>query len=172
MREFRQLPINERRLADATQRAVDALGGLKVAEAEATIKKSQIQRCCSKTHPASISIRDAVRIDALGADEAGHPHILNTMADLIGAVVIMLPEAIGGASSLQTSVITLAVELGDVSRSITDAFADSSAGGDEVTAREAETVLQQVGDLERATAKFRHQLERIIRADQPAEAPP
>ena len=76
MGDPRAMTVDDRRLSLATERAVKAVGGLKVAAAEAAIEKSQIQRCYSIHDSASLTIRDAVRIDAIGAREAGHPHIL------------------------------------------------------------------------------------------------
>ena len=167
-----KLSADEQRLAAATRRAVEAAGGLKVCEHETRLSDTQICRCCSPTLRDSISIRDAVRIDAIGHGAAGHPYILNAMASIVGAVVIMLPEPGGSASGLQMSVIDLTSELGDVSRAIAEAFAGSSAGGAEITPREADTALDQVADLERATAKLRHQLEQIASGTDLKTGPP
>lgn len=156
-----KLPADEQRLAAATKRAVQAAGGLKVCEDEIGLSDSMISRFCSRDQRESISIRDAVRIDAIGHGEDGHPHILNAMASMLGAVVIMLPEPITDDRCLQMSVIDLSSELGDVSRGVADALASTSAGGATCLPAEARLVLEQLSGLDRASARLRHQLETI-----------
>ncbi|MBW6524449.1 hypothetical protein KZ810_13150 [Sphingomonas sp. RHCKR47] len=163
-----KLPVNEQRLAQATKRAVQAAGGLADCESETGLSDSQISRCCSPHQRDSITIRDAVRIDAIGHGEQGHPHILNAMAGILGAVVIMLPEPVTDDRCLQMGVIEMSSEMGDVSRAIADALSSGSAGGTEVTKVEAAAALEHVADMERATARMRHSLERIARGDTPA----
>jgi hypothetical protein len=164
-----QLSIDDRRLAEATKRAVKAAGGGKVCEAETGLSDTRFSCYCSKNDRASISVSNAIRIDSIGASEAGHPHILNTMASILGAVVIMLPDHDGAEPCLRTGVMALSVEVGDVSRAVSDALAGTGDEGSKVTAREADAALEHVQHLERATAKLRYQLERIAA---PPEAPP
>jgi hypothetical protein len=156
-----KLPADEQRLAVATKRAIQAAGGLKVCAFETDLSDSQLSRASSATERDSLSIRNAVRVDQIGRGEQGHPHILSAMATIVGAVVIMLPEAIDGSSSLQMGVVEIASEFGDVSRAIAESLSGTSAGGAAMTPREAEATLQQIADVERATAKLRHTLERI-----------
>ncbi len=163
------LPVTERRLAEATKRAVQAAGGGKVCEDETGLSDTRISCFCSKFDRASISIRNAVRIDAIGAREDGHPHILNAMASLLGAVVIMLPDHDGSEPCLRSGVMALSIEVGDVSRAISDALAGTGEDGTKVTVREAEAALDHLVELERATARLRRQLERV---GSPPEAPP
>lgn len=165
----RPLSADERRLADATKRAVQAAGGGKVCEAETGLSDTRFSCYCSKFDRASISVRDAVRIDAIGAHENGHPHILNTMAGILGAVVIMLPDQDGPEQCLRTGVMDLSIELGDVSRAVSEALAGTGEQGATVTQREAESALEHIADLERATARLRYQLARMTK---PSEAPP
>ena len=165
-----QLPVAERRLAEATKRAVQAAGGGKVCEDETGLSDTRISCFCSKNDPASISVRNAVRIDGIGAREDGHPHILNAMANLLGAVVIMLPDHDGSEPCLRSGVMALSIEVGDVSRAVADALAGTGEDGTKVTVREAEAALDHLVDLERATARLRRQLERI--GSPPEEAPP
>ncbi|WP_146168770.1 phage regulatory CII family protein [Sphingomonas aurantiaca] len=164
-----QLPVAERRLAEATKRAVQAAGGGKVCEDETGLSDTRISCFCSKNDRASISIRNAVRIDGIGAREDGHPHILSAMASLLGAVVIMLPERDEAEPCLRTGVMALSIEVGDVSRAVSDALAGTGEDGAKVTPREAQAALDHIADLERATAKLRYQLEHI---GSPPEAPP
>ena len=164
-----KLSSDEQVLAAATKRAVQAAGGLEVCERETGLSDSHVSRCCSPNHRDSITIRDAVAIEAIGHGEAGHPHILSAMARIIGGVFIMLPEGVADDRSLQMSVIELSSELGDVSRAVSDAVAGSGAGGSAVTAAEAGMVLEHLADLDRASARLRHQLERIAQGD---AAPP
>jgi len=163
------LSTDERRLAEATKRAVKAAGGGKVCEAETGLSDTSFSAYGSKFDHRSISVANAVRIDAIGAAEAGHPHILNTMASILGAVVIMLPEHDSTEPCLRSGVMALSMEVGDVSRAVSEALAGTGDGGTKITRREADAALEHVQDLERATARLRHQLEQ---AGAQAEAPP
>jgi hypothetical protein len=156
-----KLSSDEQVLAAATKRAVQAAGGLEICERETGVSDSHISRCCSPNHRDSITIRDAVALEAIGHGEAGHPHILHAMARIRGGVFIMLPEALVDDRSLQMSVIELSSELGDVSRAVSDAVAGTGAGGSAVLPAEAGMVLDRLADLDRASACLRHQLERI-----------
>lgn len=164
-----QLTADERRLAVATNRAVKAAGGGKVCEAETGLSDTSFSAYGSKFDRRSISIANAVRIDAIGAAEVGHPHILTTMASILGAVIIMLPEHDGAAPCLRSGVMALSIEVGDVSRAVSEALAGTGDGGANITRREAEAALDHLADLERATARLRYQLEQISAA---SEAPP
>lgn len=158
-----KLPSDEQRLAAATKRAVQAAGGLKVCEDETGTSDSQLSRCCSPNHRDSITVRDAVKIEAIGHGESGHPHIINAMARMLGGVFIMLPEAVSDDRQLQLTVLELSSELGDVSRAVSDAICGASAGGAQVVPAEALVVLDHLADLDRASARLRHQLECIIK---------
>lgn len=160
-----KLSSDEQVLAAATKRAVQAAGGLEVCERETGLSDSHISRCCSPNQRDSITIRDAVALEAIGHGEAGHPHILNAMARIVGGVFIMLPEAVIDDRSLQMSVIELSSELGDVSRAVSDAVAGTGAGGAAVMPSEAGIVLEHLADLDRASARLRHQLERIANGE-------
>jgi hypothetical protein len=161
------LPIEERRLALATKRTIQAAGGLKVCEAETRLSDTHLSRFCSTEQRDSISIRDAVRLDALGNEE-GAPHILGAMASILGYVVIPLPEPVTDDRCLQGGVMELAIELGDLSRTISHALCGSSEGGPAVTPREAEGGLADVAALERVTARVRVILENLARGQEAA----
>lgn len=160
-----KLSSDEQVLAAATKKAVQAAGGLEICERETGLSDSHISRCCSPNHRDSITIRDAVALEAIGHGEAGHPHILNAMARILGGVFIKLPEAVADDRTLQMSVIELTCELGDVSHAVSDAVAGSSLGGTQVLAAEAAVVLEHLADLDRASARLRHQLERIAKGE-------
>ena len=160
------LPIDERRLAEATKRAIKAAGNLAICADETGLSDSHLSRCSSINHRDSISIRDAVRIDALG-DERGVPHVLSAMASVLGCVVITLPESVSDDRCLQGAVMELATELGDVARAVSESLCGSSDGGAELTAREAEALLPFIADLERATARIRHHAETKARPPEP-----
>jgi len=173
MRDGRPLPAEERRLAQATRRAVEAAGGLKVCEAETRVSDSQLSRCGSIKHPDSITVRDAVRIDGIGVRERGHPHILQAMASLLGAVVIMLPDAEGGdLPCLRSGVLDLTARLGDVADQVCDVLSPESEAGTDVTSREAEAVLQQLDRLASAVARMRPPLEARAHRAEHSPAPP
>ena len=160
----RALSIVDRRLAAATKRAWEAAGGLAACTGPG-LSNAHLSRCGNVQDQASITIRNAVRIDTLGAGIDGHPEILSAMARELGAIVILLPDADGSADGLMRGVCDLTIEVGDVAHKIRDAFCHRSAGGAEVTPAEAEAALIEVAELERKTATLRHQLEHI--AEQP-----
>lgn len=158
-----KLPSDEQRLAAATKRDIQAAGGLKVCEEETGTSDSQLSRCCSPNHRDSITLRDALKIQAIGHGESGHPNIINAMARMLGGMFIMLPEAVTDDRQLQLTVLELSGELGDVSRAVSDAICGSSAGGVDVTPAEASVVLDHLADLDRKSAQLRHQLESIAK---------
>lgn len=154
----RQGPLShdEIRLAKATKAAVQAAGGLAACEAETGKSDSQLSRCESPDHYDSLSIRDAVIVDALGHGRPGAPHILWAMAKLGGFVVIPLPQGPRDAAGLMQAAIDLTAELGDVVSVIRDALRDG-----EVTAREAGGAIEQLDELDAVSAKLRHQLQAL-----------
>lgn len=164
----RDLTSDERVLALATKRAVQAAGGLEICERETGLSDSQLSRCCSRDRRDSITIRDAAVIDSLSHREAGAPHILHALARVIGGyVVIELPSASEDPACLVQSVLELTTELGDVSAAIGASFRGDSEGGAAVTPAEAMLAIEHLTDLDRASAKLRRKLERIAKGVEP-----
>jgi hypothetical protein len=156
MKRGDDLTHEEIRLARATKAAVQAAGGLRLCVPDISIGDSQLSRCESSDHHDSITVRDAVIVDALGHGRQGHPHILRAMARIGGFVVIQLPQGEMDAHGLMQSAIDLTAELGDVVQAIRDALRD-----DEVTPREAAGALEQLDDLDGCSAKLRLQLKAL-----------
>ena len=158
------LSPDEKVLALATKRAVQAAGGLEVCERETPLSDSQLSRCCSVNHRHSITIRDAAVVDTL----AGYPHILHALARVIGGVVVIeLPSAEDDPDCLVQSILELTTELGDVSGAVASALRGDSAGGAAVTPAEAGLAIEHLDDLDRASARLRRKLERIAEGNAP-----
>lgn len=90
---------------------------------------------------------------------AGHPHVTRLLCGMAGGIFVPLPPADGDVDALGGLMLTLAVELGDVSAEIRNALADDGR----VTGGEAERVLSELDDLDRASARLRMVLGEIAR---------
>lgn len=156
----RDLTPDEQVLARATKQAIQAAGGLEVCERETGISDSQLSRCCSPNQRDSITIRDAVTIEQIGHGPSGHPHILRAYARILGFILIPRPEGPNDANSLSLSVMTLTAELGDVAQAINDAFRDDG----ECSPGEALRALEQLSELDQASATLRLKLNTIAEA--------
>ena len=150
------LSPDEQALSLATKRAIQAAGGLEVCARETGLSTSQLSRCCSPHERDSITERDAATIEAIGHGQAGHPHILRARARLLGFLLIKLPECADDPDGLLQSVMELTAELGDVAQAINEAMRDRV-----VTDREARAALDQLSDLDQASAKLRLKLQSI-----------
>lgn len=143
----RALTQDEKVLALGTKAGVDAAGGLILLERETAVGRSQLSRCSSINHVDSITIRDAAIVDALGD---GQLHILRALARVLGCVVVPLPQGPVDPTGLQQSAMTLTIELGDVVAEIRDALHDGT-----LTAREVDSILAQLTELDTASAAIR-----------------
>jgi hypothetical protein len=152
----RALSQAEQALALATKRAVQAAGGLQVCESETGTSDSQLSRCCSPRERDSITIRDAVTIDAIGHGGEGHPFILRALARQLGFVVVQLPSTEIDPQGMNRAVTRIARELGHVANEITEAEADGL-----FEPHEAQAVLREIEHLETETAALRLALERL-----------
>lgn len=164
----RDLTSDEIVLARATKLSVQAAGGLDICARETGKSDSQLSRCCSREYPHSLSLRDAAIVD--GLRQGGEPHIVHALARLAGGVFILLPEIHADATALQTSMLELSCELGDVASEVRAAVSTGGDGGEEVRPHERDAILAQLDDLDRASARLRHQLTHAVRegGDPPA----
>lgn len=149
-------------LALATKAAIKAAGGLENCVGHTVVGMAQLSRCGSRDHRDSITVRDSARLDALGYRAPGSPHILHALARIAGGVFIQLPDTVADATGLQLSVLELSAELGDVAAAVRDAVSGTGVGGADVTRAERDQVLAQLDDLDRASARLRHQLKALI----------
>lgn len=149
---------DEQALALATKREVQGAGGLDVCARETGLSDTHLSRCCSPNRADSLTIRDVATIQALGHGKPGHPHILHALSRLAGGVFIMLPEPDVEPIALQMSVLELSAELGDVAQSVREACCSKGAGGAVITPAELAMIVEHLDDLDRASARLRHQL--------------
>jgi len=157
----RALSLQEQKLAEATKHAVQEAGGLDACREETGKSNAQLSRCCSKFEPDSITIRDAVMIDAIGFGRAGHPFILRAMARALGFVLVRLPEVHEG-TELTQGVTDLACELGDVAQAIRDGTSANSPLGVELSAGEGEAILSHLDDLDAVSARMRLTVQKMV----------
>ncbi len=158
---------DEQALALATKREVQGAGGLDVCARETGLSDTHLSRCCSPNQRDSLTVRDVATIQALGHGKPGHPHILHALARLAGGVFVMLPEPFIEPIELQLSVLELSTELGDVAQAVRHACSTTSAGGVAITPGESAAIAAHLDDLDRASARLRHQLAQIGKGDQP-----
>jgi hypothetical protein len=154
----RGLTTDEQVLARATKGGVQAAGGLDICERETGKSDSQLSRCCSTSLPDSISIRDAVIIDAIGVGKAGHPHILRAQARILGFLCVPQPSIPGSDDRLLKTVAEMMAELGDVATEVADALRDDG----ECDAREARRILIQLDEHDTVSARLRAELNAIV----------
>ena len=144
---------DERLLALATKRDVQAARGLEACSAETGLSTSQLSRCCSPNHRDSLTIRDVATITALGGDEDGHPYVVKALARIAGGVFVKLPDAVG-ADSIEATLIEIASEFGDVAQAVRAAMADREWSRGEIA-----DALDELDQLDAASARMRHALQ-------------
>lgn len=108
-------------------------------------------------HPAFPSIAQAYALDEVAVCMGKQPPIVSALARELGGVFLPLPQASGDDDALSSQVMTLAKELGDVSGAMAAALADGV-----VKPAEALATLDQLHELELASAKFRQALQAIV----------
>ncbi|MDZ7894201.1 MAG: hypothetical protein U5M50_04085 [Sphingobium sp.] len=140
----RDIMAGERALALATKRAVQSAGGLDMCVGETRIGKAQLSRCSAPHEPDSISIRDAVTIDALAADEEGAPHIIGAMARQLGGTFVRWPDVAPSRDNLIRAARELAREHGDAVTCVLSCAEGNAAEAAQLTLAEKE--LQDLAD--------------------------
>lgn len=152
MNTITPLTPSERALALATKKAITAADGLEFVAAEIGLSTTQLSRCNNPNYRDSITIRDAVQIEQLGNGN----HILRAMARQLGMLVIPVPSTSADPDGLTQTVIELAAEFGDVSRSIYAAVKDGKCDPSEASA-----ALEQLDQMDEVSAKLRLLLGRL-----------
>lgn len=148
------LTSEEKILALATKRAIQAAGGVDVCARETGLSTSQLSRCNSPNHRDSLTIRDAHTIEAIG--ESGQPHILRAQARLLNCVVVPMPEATVDVACIASGTMELTGELGDFAQQVHGALSDG-----EITPGEAVLAIEHLDDLDQASAALRLKLRSI-----------
>lgn len=148
------LSSEEKILALATKRAIQAAGGLDVCARETGLSTSQLSRCSMPSHRDSLTIRDAHTIEAIG--DSGQPHILRAQARLLNCVVVPMPEAIADVACIASGTMELTAELGDFAQQVRSALSDG-----EVTPAEAALAIEHLDELDQASAALRMKLRSI-----------
>lgn len=143
----------DRTLANATRESVEAAGGAEIAMRETGLGKSQLYRTMSINDVDSLSLRNALTLDRMSAD----PAILRAYGRILGAVVVLLPDAPDSEDSFVQSVMAMSAELGDVSRSIGDALRDGT-----IEAREALGAIEEVNHVIDLAVALRARLQGIV----------
>lgn len=144
---------SDRTLANVTREAVEAAGGADIAQRETGLGKSQLYRTMSINDVDCLSLRNALTLDRLSAD----PAILRAYGRILGAVVVLLPDAPDSEDSFVQSVIAMSAELGDVSRSIGDALRDGK-----IEPREASGAIEEVNHVIDLAVALRARLQGVV----------
>jgi hypothetical protein len=155
--ESRGITAGVSSLKRATREAIEAAGGLDSAEKDTRAGRSQLSRCQSQNDDDTLSLRDALALDEITLARGG-PFILKALAKRLNHAVVELPDFSGDGTGLAESVMTLAAELGDVSRKISKVLADGK-----VSPAEAQAVLDELYEHDQASAALRLRLEAIAR---------
>ena len=149
-------------IARNTKRAIEAAGGLQVCAGETGKSTTHLSRCSSTDHRDSLTLRDAIEIDALGKRADDRHHILRAWARLAGGVFVSLPQVDCGPDSLMRSASEITIELGQCMQKLTEGLSSSSHGGSALTKREAVSTLDELDDVDRASARLRRLLMQVI----------
>lgn len=134
----------------ASERLVKSVGGIEAAASILGKGHSTVGRWVNRNDADySMPLADARELEA----NAPEPLITMALARLAGGVFFALPQAIGCDDALPAQVMLLVKELGDVSGAIGAALADGV-----VTPSEASAALEQLHELDTASAKLRAML--------------
>lgn len=120
------LSTDELALKRATGQAVKAAGGQEAAAMATVAGRSQLWRCMSGQSRDSVTVRDAVTIDAIGAQVEGHPFILRAYAGQLGFGIHRLPEARPSVGDWWAHCAALTGEAGEIVGKIGRAMADGA----------------------------------------------
>lgn len=111
-------------LKRATSSAIDAAGGQVKAAGQTVAGRSQLQRCASPNDADSITLRDALTIDAIGVQVQGHPFIARALAGLLGFGLYRLPAEDPRAADWLAQMGALSGEAGEIIAKMSVALAD------------------------------------------------
>jgi hypothetical protein len=151
------LSPRQRGHAVKAQELIEAVGGLEAAALHCRIRKSQLGDCQSRNVAAFLPQDAIADLEAV----AGAPIVTRHLAALSGHVLLPLPQAEEDENGLLLSVIEITSELGDLARAIEAALRPASPGGRSVTAAEATGAIEQLGQLDTASARLRRKLQAI-----------
>lgn len=151
-RHFQPSPA-QRHHKRLTRRLIAAVEGVEAAATYCRIGKSQLSDCCNPNIAAFLP-SDAIE-DLEGA--AGDPILTRHLARAAGCRLVPLPDLPDDEDGLMQSLAEITGELGDLAHAIRDALADSH-----VSPREGVAALDQLEDLDQASARLRTKLLRIV----------
>jgi hypothetical protein len=138
------LSPRQRGHAVKAQELIEAVGGLEAAALHCRIRKSQLGDCQSRNVAAFLPQDAIADLEAV----AGAPIVTRHLAALSGHVLLPLPQAEEDENGLLLSVIEAALR-------------PASPGGRSVTAAEATGAIEQLGQLDTASARLRRKLQAI-----------
>lgn len=127
------LSTDELAIKRATDQAVKAAGGQDAASMSTVAGRSQLQRCLSPNHRDSITVRDAVTVDAIGAHVEGHPFILRAFAAQLGYGIHKAPVAQPTAAQWHQQIGALASEAGEIIAKMSAGLADGNLCANDIT---------------------------------------
>ncbi len=137
---------------------VKSFGGQDAASTETGVRRQKISDMGLPNVPEfpTLDLIDLLEDRTVGLP--GWPNVTNWLCHRRGGVFVPLPQGEDDADGMMVTVAELAGELGDVSRSISDAVCAAGEGGREVTAGEARKALAELDGLDRTSAQLRLKL--------------
>lgn len=139
----------------ATDKLVSANGGPAKAGIAIGIDQRRVSERASRDTDVFMNIKDVAQLEDRTSSMAGHPHVTRALAARQGFLLVKVPQALDGGGAFSASVMTLTVELGDVANGICRALANDG----EIDPREAVSILEQIDELDAASAALRLMLE-------------
>ncbi|MBA15545.1 MAG: hypothetical protein CMN73_04230 [Sphingomonas sp.] len=152
-------------LKRATQDMIRGVGGLEAAAGFCRVGKSvlgdaQNVHCRDRF----VAIDVVADLEPLARERDGWPHVTRALCREMGGVFVPLPQA-EGADSVETCLIALASEFGDVAQAVREAMADKVW-----TLAEIEAATAELDQMDATSAKMRLSLKhkrRELRAASP-----
>jgi hypothetical protein len=139
------------------RKLVERVGGVEAAALFCRLGKSQLSDCQNPNVAAFLPGDVIEELEAV----AGEPVYTAGLADMADHVLLPKLDAGEDSDGLASSVIALTDELGDVAREIRSALRDRK-----VEPPEARRALEQLAELERASAALRRKLQRLAEPDE------
>lgn len=130
------------RLKRAMVAAVDLCGGIDGVAALLNKSRSLAGSWRNINQPDMPKVEDALAMDSVAVAQGQEPAIVSAMAREPGGVFLPLQASDPSTEALPGHVMKLAVEFGDLSRSVTEALADGTVCG-----KDATRIEQDLNDL-------------------------
>lgn len=151
-RSFTPTP-SQRHHKRLARRLIELVGGVEAAAHYCRIGKSQLSDCCNPNIPAFLPSDVIEDLEAI----AGDPVLTRHLARVAEYLLVPQPQGGDDPDGLMQSVTEITAELGDVAHAVRAGLTDGK-----VSRGEAITAIEQLDDLDQASARLRSKLLRIV----------